>query len=427
MAPAKIICVLLILHFSYEQSNLNIEIGGRKKSLSCSNDVGKIDFTLNYTTFSLIDELISYFSPNFKDPSKQKYYSICKLSISENEIEPSTNLEKPITYIEKTTNVPKPSTHIEETTNKLKPSTHTEETTNIPKPVPLIEPTINQLEPTTNPSTLIESTTNQPKFTTDQEASIILPNTTIYIPLTTNEPKPSTLIESTINQSEPTINPSTLIESTINQLEFTTDREDSTILPNPTTYIPSTPNVPNPSTLIEFTSNVPKLSIFETEPSTSVVEPSTFETELATFEAEHSTYEVEPFTSEKISEYIPDYNHMYGILEKLRLMFQEKLEQYFVYSGEEKGQVHPITTFPWISKLETETDLVGFDFIDANNDDYTWTYYFNDYSDGHSSSHGYIYSPSYDEKNQKELYPDNWMILPSFSLPIDYRFPNLLV
>ena len=127
MIAAKIICILLFWHSSFEQSDLNVEIGGGEKDLTCSNDIGKMDFTLNYTRSSLIDELKSYFILKFQDPSKLKYYSICKLSI---EIEPSTNIEKPTTYIE-------------ETTNKLKPSTHIEKTTNAPKPSKLIESTIN--------------------------------------------------------------------------------------------------------------------------------------------------------------------------------------------------------------------------------------------------------------------------------------------
>ena len=212
-----------------------------------------------------------------------------------------------------------------------------------------------------------------------------------------------------------------------------TDKEESAIPPNPTTNISPTTNEAEPSTLIEPTSNVPKLSISDTEPSTLftdastnkvepstlVAEPSMFETESSTFEAEHSTYEVEPSTSEIKTEYIPDYNYIYELLELLRSTFQEKLKQYFVYNREEKEEVQPITTFPWFVGFESSSDLNGFNFIDANGDFSNWVPYYKGQIKGYSNSNGFIYSKAYDPVRREYLNPDNWMILPPFSLPTD--------
>lgn len=78
-----------------------------------------------------------------------------------------------------------------------------------------------------------------------------------------------------------------------------------------------------------------------------------------------------------------------------------------------------VATFPWIADFEAGTAPVGFTFIDADGDGYNWDYTFlynNSTPAGHDGSLGLIASASY-INNVGPLTPDNWMVLPSFTLP----------
>ena len=76
-----------------------------------------------------------------------------------------------------------------------------------------------------------------------------------------------------------------------------------------------------------------------------------------------------------------------------------------------------IATFPWEEGFET-TPLTGFTFIDADGDGNNWGIVSNtvDHFNTHNGD-GVIVSASYDNDNDIALTPDNWMILPAFTLP----------
>lgn len=84
-----------------------------------------------------------------------------------------------------------------------------------------------------------------------------------------------------------------------------------------------------------------------------------------------------------------------------------------------------VSTFPWTEGFESTT-LTGFTFVDADGDGYGWDVHIND---GQSSSlncnsgDGCIYSASW--LGGTVLTPDNWMILPAFTLPSDASEFNL--
>ena len=90
----NVMLLLLIFLISNGQSNPNIEIIGGEKSLKCSNDIGKMEFSSEYT-FSFQEELNSYFLLNFKDSSNKKHYSICLLSKSFSKSETKSSTDEP--------------------------------------------------------------------------------------------------------------------------------------------------------------------------------------------------------------------------------------------------------------------------------------------------------------------------------------------
>ncbi len=74
-----------------------------------------------------------------------------------------------------------------------------------------------------------------------------------------------------------------------------------------------------------------------------------------------------------------------------------------------------ITTFPWLQDFEGGALPEDFTFIDSDGDGNNWQY------SGQLTAHsgtGLIYSQSY-INNVGALNPDNWMILPAFTLPSD--------
>lgn len=76
-----------------------------------------------------------------------------------------------------------------------------------------------------------------------------------------------------------------------------------------------------------------------------------------------------------------------------------------------------VSNFPWTEGFESGTTPAGFTFIDADNDNYTWEVYnFGTTEAGHNNSDYVVTSASY-INNVGALTPDNWMVLPSFSLP----------
>ena len=72
----KFLFLLLISQISNEKSDLDFGLLGGKKSLSCSNDLGKMDFLADFS-FSSIEAIKSYFLLRFKDSSDKNHFSIC--------------------------------------------------------------------------------------------------------------------------------------------------------------------------------------------------------------------------------------------------------------------------------------------------------------------------------------------------------------
>jgi hypothetical protein len=77
-----------------------------------------------------------------------------------------------------------------------------------------------------------------------------------------------------------------------------------------------------------------------------------------------------------------------------------------------------ISTFPWTEGFDNGTIPSSFTLIDNDNDGFNWSaaYLYNQGA-GHNASAGFVSSASYDGNSQSPLYPDNWLILPSFTLP----------
>lgn len=79
----------------------------------------------------------------------------------------------------------------------------------------------------------------------------------------------------------------------------------------------------------------------------------------------------------------------------------------------------PITTFPWTEDFESGVTPTNFTYIDADNDSYCWTVYdFGTTANGHNGSLYVITSASF-INNLGPLTPDNWMVLPAFTLPTE--------
>ena len=78
-----------------------------------------------------------------------------------------------------------------------------------------------------------------------------------------------------------------------------------------------------------------------------------------------------------------------------------------------------ISSYPWTEGFESAT-LQGFTFVDSDGDGFNWERMTasEDLFSCHSGD-GVIVSASYDNDNNAVLYPDNWMILPAFTLPAD--------
>lgn len=75
-----------------------------------------------------------------------------------------------------------------------------------------------------------------------------------------------------------------------------------------------------------------------------------------------------------------------------------------------------VTTFPWTEDFEGGSMPTGFTTIDNDGDGNNWTYHMNTGSGNFSahSGNGVVVSASYENT---ALTPDNWMILPAFTLP----------
>ena len=87
----KFFLLLLIIRFSDEQSDINIGLLGGEKTLDCAQDIGRTQFTTQYS-FSEQKTLNSYFLLYFKDSSNKRYTSICSLPSSKPE-QNSTELD----------------------------------------------------------------------------------------------------------------------------------------------------------------------------------------------------------------------------------------------------------------------------------------------------------------------------------------------
>ncbi len=76
-----------------------------------------------------------------------------------------------------------------------------------------------------------------------------------------------------------------------------------------------------------------------------------------------------------------------------------------------------ISSFPWVEDFENGVSA-SYTFFDSDTDGYGWTtnmpYYGSGF--GHDNSNGVIASASYDD-SVGVLNPDNWMVLPAFTLP----------
>ena len=82
-----------------------------------------------------------------------------------------------------------------------------------------------------------------------------------------------------------------------------------------------------------------------------------------------------------------------------------------------------ITSFPWTEDFENGTALpTGFSVIDNDGDGYNWDYtYYTSSAMGNNGSTGFMSSASY-INNVGALTPDNWLILPAFTLPAGSNF-----
>ena len=89
----KLLLLFLFLQMESGQSNLDIGILGGDKSLKCSNDIGRMELTTEYT-FSSKEDLNSYFLLYFKDSMNKKRLSICHLSLLKNSIQNGTESQE---------------------------------------------------------------------------------------------------------------------------------------------------------------------------------------------------------------------------------------------------------------------------------------------------------------------------------------------
>ena len=89
----KFLLLFLFLQMESGQSNLDIGILGGDKSLKCSNDIGRMELTTEFT-FSSKEDLNSYFLLYFKDSMNKKRLSICHLSLLKNSIQNGTESQE---------------------------------------------------------------------------------------------------------------------------------------------------------------------------------------------------------------------------------------------------------------------------------------------------------------------------------------------
>ena len=89
----KLLLLFLFLQMESGQSNLDIGILGGDKSLKCSNDIGRMELTTEFT-FSSKEDLNSYFLLYFKDSMNKKRLSICHLSLLKNSIQNGTESQE---------------------------------------------------------------------------------------------------------------------------------------------------------------------------------------------------------------------------------------------------------------------------------------------------------------------------------------------
>jgi len=89
----KLLLLFLFLQMESGQSNLDIGILGGDKSLKCSNDIGRLELTTEFT-FSSKEDLNSYFLLYFKDSMNKKRLSICHLSLLKNSIQNGTESQE---------------------------------------------------------------------------------------------------------------------------------------------------------------------------------------------------------------------------------------------------------------------------------------------------------------------------------------------
>lgn len=76
-----------------------------------------------------------------------------------------------------------------------------------------------------------------------------------------------------------------------------------------------------------------------------------------------------------------------------------------------------VSTFPWTEDFESGLAPVGFTFVDADGDGYNWEFgYLYGQGYGHGGSDGFSASASWNN-TEGALTPNNWMILPTFTLP----------
>ena len=75
-----------------------------------------------------------------------------------------------------------------------------------------------------------------------------------------------------------------------------------------------------------------------------------------------------------------------------------------------------ITSFPWIEDFEDTNTISGYTFIDYDNDGFNWWLGANE--EYAHSGETMIVSESFDV-DEGDLSPDNWMILPTFVIPVD--------
>lgn len=81
-----------------------------------------------------------------------------------------------------------------------------------------------------------------------------------------------------------------------------------------------------------------------------------------------------------------------------------------------------VATFPWSEGFEAGSVPAGFTFVDGDNDGYGWDVSnFGETTNGNNGSQYVIASASY-INNIGALTPDNWMILPSFTIPANSDF-----